>query len=219
MVKREISKSKYLMAFIIASGIFLVGVLVGNFMNNSKFNKINELQQDLRTQVLSLETQYTIASQNPCNLFESDELSSELYKMSDNLDKLEGEVGKYNEDLLDLVEYYSLLEIRHWLFLKEVEKKCNRHLNLILFFYSNNEEKCTDCGTQGFVLSYIRKKYPEERIYVYSFNVDIDNGAINALQRTYNVTKLPAIVINDNNYFGFKDRNDVEEILSIKQNG
>ncbi len=214
--KRSISKGKYFVAFVISSIIFIFGILVGTLMTNNKFDAISQLQQELRTQVLSLETQYSIASQNPCTFKDFPELTEELYKMSDNLDSLESELGKNNKELLGLADYYSLLEIKHWLFLKEVEKKCNNNFNLILFFYSNNEEKCTDCSVQGYVLTFLRKKYPEKNIYVYSFNTDLNNLAVATLERSYNVTKLPSIVVNDKLYQGLKDRNEVEKILNIQ---
>lgn len=215
VTKRKINKGKYVIAFIISLSIFVIGILIGTLMTNNKFNSISQLQQELRTQVLTLETQYSIVSQNPCNSLDFPELTEELYKMSDNLDSLESQVGKNNENLLELIEYYSVLEIRHWLFLKEATKRCNINLNLILYFYSNDENKCKDCGVQGYVLTFLRKKYIDKNIYVYSFNTDLENNAVNTLVRLYNITKLPSVVINEKTYYGFKDRDEIERILRI----
>ncbi|MBI2670956.1 hypothetical protein HYX18_03200 [Candidatus Woesearchaeota archaeon] len=215
VAKRKISKGKYLVAFVISASIFVIGILIGILLTNAKLDSINEIQQMVRTQVLTLETQYSIASQNPCNFVDYPELTEELYKISDNLDNLESQLGKNNKAVLNSVEYYSLLETKHWLFLKDVSKRCGKDLNLILFFYSNDEGKCAECSVQGYVLTNLRKTYPEKNIYVYSFNADINNGVINTLTRLYSVKKLPSIVINDKLYSGFKDRDELEKIISI----
>ena len=215
VAKRKISTGKYLIAFVISASIFTIGILIGNLMSNSKLNSIDNFQQKIRTQVLTLETQYLIAYQNPCNFIDFPELNEELYTLSDNLGDLETDLGKNNKKVLELVEYYSLLEARHWLFLKDVSKKCGKNLNLILFFYSNDDNKCSDCSVQGYVLTNLRKKYPEENIYVYSFNVDLSNRVVNTLMNLYNVKKGPSLVINDKLYQGFKDRAEIEKILGL----
>jgi hypothetical protein len=215
VIKRQISKGKYIIAFVISASIFIIGLLLGTLIADSKLNSINDLQQRIRTQVFSVETQYNLALQNPCSLIDSSELTKDLYKISDDLGALEADLGKNNKDVLELSSYYSILETRHWMFMKEAAKRCGKDYKLILFFYSNNLDKCADCDTQGFVLTHIRKKYTNQSIYIYSYNVDIDNGVIQTLMRLYNVKKLPTIVINDKSYNGSKDSTELEKILGL----
>ena len=216
VTRRKTNFGRYLVAFVISASIFVIGLLIGTIFTENKLSSIDKLEQDLRTQVLTVETQYSIASQNPCALIDSDELNSELYKLDSTLSSLETDLGKNNEDVLRLVEYYSLLEVRQWLFVKDASKKCGKNPILILFFYSNNANKCTDCEVQGYVLTFLRKQYPEKSIYVYSFNTDINNTVIKTMMKVYNVKTLPSIVINDKTYEGFKDRNQLEKILNIQ---
>ena len=215
VIKRQISKGKYIIAFIISASIFIIGLLIGILVADSKLNSINDLQQTIRTQVFAVETQYNLALQNPCSFINSSELTTDLYKISDNLGALETDLGKHNKDVLELSSYYSILETRHWMFMKEAAKRCGKDYNLILFFYSNDQNKCTDCDTQGFVLTYIRKKYNNQNIYIYSYNTDINNGVIQTLMRIYNVKKLPTLVIDDKSYYGSKDSLELEKILGL----
>lgn len=212
--KRKISKNKYLLAFFISASVFVIGILVGAVITNSKFNTLNLAQQDIRAQILALETQYSIAEANPCSFVDFSDLSKELYTMGDSLTLLEGQLGKTNKNVLELVKYYSILEIRHFLFLKSVNEKCSKNYRLVLFFYSNNEDLCGVCDQQGYILSFVRKKYPNLNIHVYSFNADIDNPAISTLKHYYNISEVPSLVINEKTYPGYQDIDFIESILS-----
>lgn len=83
----------------------------------------------------------------------------------------------------------------------------------MLFFYSNDENKCGDCDQQGFILSFVRKKYPNLNVHVYSFNFDINNPAISTLKHYYNITTVPSIVIDEKAYLGYRDVDFIENIL------
>ena len=210
---RKISTNKYLLAFFISASIFIIGILVGALITNAKYSSIDLAQQDIRAQILSLETQYSIAEDNPCNFINFQDLSKELYSMGESLTLLESQVGKNNPKVLELAKYYSILEIKHYLFLKSVNEKCNKNYILILFFYSNNENICGNCGQQGYILSFIRNKYPNLNIHVYSFNSDIDSPVISTLKHYYNITEVPSIVMDGKTYNGYRDVDFVENLI------
>jgi H+/Cl- antiporter ClcA len=44
---RKINKQRYLLAFFIAAGIFVIGLLVGIVLNEAKFSQINDVEQGL----------------------------------------------------------------------------------------------------------------------------------------------------------------------------
>ena len=123
---------------------------------------------------------------------------------------MEGELGKYDEDVLRMKEYYSLLEIRHWMFIKGLKEDCGRDYNIILFFYSNEEEECSDCEMQGYLLGYINQKY--DNVFIYSFDKNIQNSALGLLKDKYNVNGL-TLVINDRVSYGFMEKEEIEDKL------
>jgi hypothetical protein len=208
---RKINKQRYLLAFFIAAGIFVIGLLVGIVLNEAKFSQINDVEQDLRTKLFDFELQYLLMSERPCELREMGGISEELYRLTDILTELEGDLGKNNPTVSKLKEYYTLLEIRHWLFLKEIKKECYTDYDLFLYFYSNDEEECDECDRQGYVLTYLRKKYPSVRVY--SFDIHLDNPSLNILKQIYNVTKVPTIVKDEKVYDHFMDRNEIEKLV------
>src|SRR3989344_588850 len=113
--RKKINTVKVIAILFVTSLIFLFGIFFVNTFADIQLDKISEVQQDLRTQTLSLELQYSLAAENPCEMNDLRNVGKELYAMSDTLSEMESSLGKLNEDVLTLKEYYSLLEIRHWL--------------------------------------------------------------------------------------------------------
>lgn len=211
MERREVSKIKYFIVFIITTLVFLVGIWVGQLIADMRFGKIDEAQTDLRTQTATLETQYLLITQNPCILLESDKLGEELYQMGTKLSHMEQSYGKNSKDVKNLKEYYSLLELRHWLFLEQIKTKCRENnFTTILFFYSNLDD-CGDCDEQGYVLTYLKEKYPELKIY--SFDINIDNPALEWVKDLYDIEKVPTLIINGKKYTGLMDEDKVKGFI------
>ena len=171
-------------------------------MLKSKLSEIEKMQNDFRTETSTLEVEYLFLSQKPCSIVNSTELSKELYQMGGRLEFMEDTYGKDNSDVLSLKGYYSLLEMRHWLFFENVKAQCNFDSKTILYFYSN--VRCDRCEEQGYVLTYLRNNYPS--LNVYSFDVDIENSALNMLKEHYNIDSsnaLPVIIFGNKTFSGF----------------
>ncbi len=213
MEGKRINKLKLFSIFITTTFIFAVGIFFGNVISNSQLDRISNLQQDLRTQTLSLELQYALASQEPCNLTNLDIIGDELYDMSELLANMEGSLGKLNSDVLSLKEYYSLLEIKHWLFLEKISKECKLEMPIILYFYSNLGD-CEECERQGYILTYLKRS--EENLNVFSFDANIDNSVLNGLKEIHGAKnmKLPILIINGKVYSGFMELEEIRKNLS-----
>ncbi|MFC1728404.1 hypothetical protein ACFLZ7_03000 [Nanoarchaeota archaeon] len=211
MERRYVRKSKYVAAFAATAFIFLLIITANNYFDQLRLNRLNNIYQEVRLDTLGAELQYQLFSENPCGALDYVPFTEELYDMGEKLTFMEDRLGKNNQQVLDLKEYYSLLELRHWLFLKKALNDCNIGGNLILYFYSNKGD-CSSCEDQGYVLSYIHNKYPET--YIYSFDFNLDSSALKTLKATHNITTTPALVINEETYSGFMDRGDIEEYIS-----
>jgi hypothetical protein len=58
----------------------------------------------------------------------------------------------------------------------------------------------------------LRQDYPELRVY--SFDYDLDLSALETLISIYNIeNKLPALLINDKMYYGFKSIEEIKEVI------
>jgi len=211
-MSKRINKTRFLAVFATTTLIFVAGILIGHSVTSSKVSELQETQNSLRLQAMAFETKYSLIEEELCSAIRSENPNKELYYMSDRLNMMEGRLGKNNPSVLSLVEEYSLLEIRHFLIQQRANKECEENRNLVLFFYSNLGD-CDDCDKQGFVLNYIRDKY-EDSVYVYSFNINMDNAALNTLKEIYEVETAPTLVINGEKHEGLMDREKIEGEIS-----
>ena len=205
--------SKYIVAAIITLFVFLVGIYAGSYTSNLKFESLYDLQNKIRSETIGTELQYQIVSDNPCSIFEPNLFTEDLNKIGSRLTEMESQLGVENKAVISLKEYYSLLEIRHFLFMKQALGECKKDYGLVLYFYSNAGD-CEECQEQGYVLSYVNKKEPSFNIY--SFDVNIGNPALRTLKQYYNITMVPSIVVNEKLYPGFQRREELYKIILNK---
>ena len=124
---------------------------------------------------------------------------------------MEQNLGDENPDVISLKKYYSLLQIKDYLLVGKVNEKCGVKAITIIYFYSNKGD-CADCQKEGYVLTSLREEYPELRIYSFDYNLDL--SAVKTMRSLYGVrNKIPALVIWDENYYGFKTASDIEKII------
>jgi hypothetical protein len=92
----------------------------------------------------------------------------------------------------------------------ELSKKCDFKPINVLYFYSKD---CAECEKQGYVLTALREKYPELRVY--SFDTELDLSAIATIQAIYKVSEnvMPALVINEKRYTGFQSIDTIEKLI------
>jgi hypothetical protein len=209
--KKEIRLGKYLLVGLITIIVFSLGFWLSHDLSQFKLSQVESLRQDLQLDVLSAETQFSLLSANICQHIDSSSLTEEIYFMGQRLDYMEGALGSDNPEVIRLKKQYSLLEIKQWQLTKEAQEKCGAELIPIIYFYSD-KKACPTCGQQGYVLSFLRDKYPFLRIYSFDYNLEL--SALKTLKSLYSLEEdLPIIIIGDQPYYGFRDREEIEEIL------
>jgi hypothetical protein len=208
--RQKINPVKYITVFAITTLIFIIGILIGNYFSSQKLNQIDDIGQQLKTDTTAMELQYELIAEDPCAHINSTPLADELYEMASKLDYMENRLGEDDQNVKELKEYYSLLELRHWLFMQKTNKECNDTSARILFFYTN-EQDCSKCKEQGFILTWARRNY--ENLYVYSFDYAIQNTALDAVKRIFKIEGTPAVVINKQTYNKFMTRDEIENAL------
>lgn len=207
----EINGKKYLLVLAITCAVFLTGFLASNYLNNAKINSIKDTEDQISLEILSSEAQYQLLEQSSCDIVTGSILSDELNTLADQLSYAESQEGFNNADVKTLKENYSLLEIKDYLLMQEIYQKCGASPTSILYFYSNAGD-CADCTDQGYVLTALRQKYPELRVYAFDYNLGLD--AVNTLITLYHVpSALPALVMNGKVYDGFQSISDIEAAL------
>lgn len=209
---RSVRISNYVIAFLITACMFAVALYASNYFNGRRIADIRATQDDISTDILSLETQFDLLGEHSCKDFsESTILPSELQTLAGRLSYMEGQGPINRTEVTRLKRLYSLLEIKDYLITKDVAAKCKLKPVSILYFYSN-KGNCDDCEKQGYVLTALSKTYPQLRIY--SFDYDLDISALKTLISIHQIkNEMPALVMDGEVYYGLQTIEDVEKNL------
>ncbi len=204
--------STYLIAFLITSFIFATALLASSYFNSRRVADVRATQDDISTDILSLETQFDLLQEYSCtDVAENTILPSALQTLANRLSYLEGQRSSNADEVLRLKRLYSLLEIKDYLLMKRIAAKCDLKPVFILYFYSNSGD-CADCEKQGYALTALSETYPQLRTY--SFDYDLGVSALQTLVAITNVEdRLPALYINGKTYYGYQSVDDIQKIL------
>jgi hypothetical protein len=202
----------YAIAFLITALIFATAFYASNYFNNQRIADIRATQDDISTDILSLETQFDLLQEHSCSdVAENTILPSEMTSLGDQLSYMEAQGSSNQDEVTRLKRLYSILEIKDYLLMQQLAGKCNLRPVFILYFYSNTGN-CADCEKQGYALTALSEAYPELRVYSFDYNLNV--GALQTLISIDNVSdNLPAIVINGKVYYGYQSVDDIQKIL------
>lgn len=200
---------KYVIVLFITSTIFISGLWLSNYLSNKKINQLKSIESSISLDLMSSETQFNLLQELSCkDIATANVLSSELNSLADKITYSENNIGLENVDVISLKKSYSILEIKDYLLMKRITERCGEKSIFILYFYKN--DKCDDCTKQGYVLTSLKEKYPDLRVYSFDYNLDL--SAIRAMTSIYKVAdNLPAIVINGKVYNGLQSLEEIEK--------
>lgn len=198
---------KYIIVFIITYAIFSLSFYMSSYFNDKKVNDIKHTQEKISVDILSIETQFELLQESSCPAVRNSTLSDELNALGDKLSYAESQDDFDSDEVMTLKKYYSLLEIKDYILMRKVYSKCDVRPVSILYFYSNNDD-CTECRRQGYVLTRLREEYPDVRVYTFDYNLDLN--AVKTLINLYKIeSPLPALVINEKTHSGFQSIEDI----------
>jgi len=208
MEKNMIDWKKYLLVFLITVGLFLTAAYISNYFGNKKVNQLKSIQDQIALNILSSETEFSLLSELSCKNLTETTLSTELDEFAGKLEWGQDNLGSTDE-VSYLKKYYSLLQIKDYLLMKNISKRCGKKAAFILYFYTTIEN-CRECEKQSIALSSLKSTYPLLRVYSFDFSTDL--SAIKALLKIYKIedTKLPALIIDDDVLTGFRGVEELE---------
>lgn len=198
---------RYLLVFIITLAIFLTATWLSSFLNDRKLKDIKSIQDKISIDLMSSETQFQLLQGISCKDVSATTLSGELNDLAEKISYSEENINSQDE-VTDLKRYYTLLEIKDYLLMQKIKEKCKVPVVPIFYFYTTLEN-CSNCVKESAVLSKLRDKYPELRVYSFDYNLKL--SALSSLIKIFKVedTKLPAIYMNDKLYTGFQSEEDI----------
>ena len=199
---------KYLIVFLITVSLFLTASYLSNYFGQKKIDQLKLIQDKIAIDILSSETQFSLLSELSCKSVSSSVLSDELDALRRKLDWGQKNLGA-TEEVSYFKKYYSLLQIKDYLLMKKISSSCGIKSAFILYFYTT-KEYCSLCEKQGFVLTSLRDKYPELRVY--SFDYSRDLSVVKAILQIYKIKdkELTALVLDDKLLTGFGDIKELE---------
>ncbi len=210
---RTFNIQKYVLVFLITLGLFGVMYLASEFFYNERVAQIKTLEDTISRSVLESEIQYRLLSDSACEVEGAANpfLIEEINTLARRLDVMEAQRGSDNDEVISLKKYYSLLQIRDYLFVRDRGRLCGTSPATIIYFYSNSGD-CDDCKKMGYVLTSLREEYPT--LHVYSFDYNIGLSVIDVLKSIYDLSgELPVLVIDRKPFYGFKTRDQVLDLL------
>jgi hypothetical protein len=213
LLRFMIDAKKYIFTFIITAAIFVTAFFASTFFSNKRVENVKSIQDNIAIDILSNEAQFDLLGEVPCSNISDSILSPKLSELGDKLSHTENERGENDSDVIYLKKSYSLLQIKDYVLTKKLVAKCGSSKKpvFIIYFYSNKGD-CEDCQREGYVLTRLKEKYPDLRVYSFDYNLDI--SAIDSMKTIYRIkSALPALVIEDKTYTGFKSVEDLEELL------
>jgi thiol-disulfide isomerase/thioredoxin len=210
---------KYIFTFVLTATLFITAFFASSFFSEKRVENVKEIQDNIAIDILSLETQFDLLKEVSCSNVNDSMLSPQLSEIGDKLSRTENDRGSDDADVVYLKKYYSLLEVKDYLLSKQLVAKCGTAKKpvFIIYFYSNKGD-CPDCEKEGYVLTRLKEKYPDLRVYSFDYNLDL--AAVDSMKRIYKISaNLPALVIEDKTHIGFKSVDDLEKLLpdTLKQ--
>ncbi len=209
MKKQDVNR--YIVVFLITTAVFITAGTLSYFFNNLKINEVKSIQDKISIDILATETQFQLLQELSCKDVSKATLSLELNELAEKISYSESTITN-SDEVNELKRYYGILEIKDYLLAKKLKEKCKINIESIFFFYTT-AEKCTECTKQSAVLTELRKKYPDLRVYSFDYNSTL--SALHSLIKIFKIsdTQLPALVINEETYTGFKSEEAIEKLL------
>ncbi|MCH8519472.1 MAG: hypothetical protein LAT82_01830 [Nanoarchaeota archaeon] len=223
---REIHKSRHITVLIIATIIFLLGILVGAQVEQFRLEK---LEREFREQSrISDEMQaeieyinYLLDSQRnngySCQLLVNSYLDS-IKRLDDivfSLERYESSAITRLEDYSLIKENYFNLQTRYYILGNRVNSLCPNSFDTILYFYTN-EKDCPECEDQGLFLDHIKRKH-QNNVMIFSFDIQSSVTIVSMLSNNNQVKsyEVPTLIINGENRLDFSNVEIIEQFLEI----
>ncbi|MEK6839518.1 MAG: hypothetical protein AABX72_01135 [Nanoarchaeota archaeon] len=197
-VDRKFYFGKHILALVITSLIFIIGLFIGLKISDSRLGLLQDFNEQQKADFESLQLQYAYltTSNSSCLAFKQ-ALEQSVSNLENARVKLENyiQTSSNSESFLTQKRTYMLAEIRYWLLAREAEKACGKDTVNILFFYQD-DETCDTCSTQGYVLTSLKDTF-HNNLLIFSLDATSDEPMVTIIKNVYNITSTPSVVVDE----------------------
>lgn len=224
VIKRKVSRNKYVIALLITFAVFALGLLLGLVIESGRLQVIESQKTKQTLDFNSLQLQYQFidifGEEKNCNALKKT-FEESIQNLENTRKKLEDylEDSRLNKDQFNLLKReYSLAQIRFWLLTKKTKDICGLEHSIVFYFYADDAQ-CAKCGDQAYVLTHLKNKFG---INLLNFAFDAqfeDEPLIGILTETLGIERYPSLIINGEKFAGFTSEETIlKEICPTYKN-
>ncbi len=201
----------YLTALVISVMLFSAGVVTGVFIMEWRNRGIEERMESLVLSAEDIAIQLAMMENGDCSLFPMflDAVVKDMGRIEERIGEIENsnEINRFELDYLR--KRYQILSLKYLLVLDRFGN-CVGNRSVIIYFYDNGKS-CKKCEDQGIILTHLKKKYGDG-VLIFSFDHSMGLSSVSLLEKKYNVTSFPAVVVNGRTY-GYMTLPELEGLI------
>ncbi|MCI0563576.1 MAG: thioredoxin domain-containing protein, partial [Nitrososphaera sp.] len=149
------------------------------------------------------------SSSCPIYMSELDSIDADVERIGHRLSFLEEEKNVFDDELK---RKYFILEAESYFLSKKAKELCGDDSALLIHFYSN--KNCGNCREQGTEILKMRDSLKGQLdIKLFSFDGELESPVAEALEKQYNISSYPSIVVNEKTYSGFRTQEQLKAII------
>jgi len=200
MVKTQ--KSAFWKALILTFVLFLLGVLLGIFIESTRIDNLEEKYENIEFQLLDSKLRtifYQMIDEDFCDFAIDDNLkfSDMIYEEGRRIE-IYDQFNKFGKDRLDREKKkYAFLKVEFWLNSLILKEKCNADYIHVLYFYEEDPSSSTinqEQKVQSNILMNLKEEYGADIVLI-PLPTDFDIAIIGALIEINDIQRTPTILI------------------------
>jgi len=211
--------TKVLVSALVISGIlFAAGFTVGYAVNRERLTAVETEMSGVVRSVQNFQLQFLfldVLGQNascPILISTLSDINGQSYEIGSKLTSYgsDSEAMDY-ETYMRVKKEYSRLLTGYWLLATKLRGACSMNSSTIVYFYN---KECARCDDQGFILSYLKRKYGDE-VLIFALDSDLPEPSVDAIKQHFSITEYPTLIINGEVYRGFYSEEELRAILNL----
>jgi len=210
----------FVLAGVLTLALFVSIYSLNTFIDSQRQRTLTNNQDQILEEIEDIEASYYLIEYLEAHNGSCESMISQMNYLESRLWKFDEKIRRYKETQEEFggEEFYlkekrrlNRREIVQLSLLGRLKRACNYKNTVILYFYGNCKT-VSNCGEQGYVLSYINERIDPE-ITILSFDGDRDVEVVKTLMKAYNVDQFPCVVVEGTTHCGLQNRDQVERIL------
>lgn len=199
--------------------VFLLGVFLGFVLEKNRLGDIEEQYRRIELEWSDAKLQslyYQNLEPRFCEsaIKENLNFADRVYEEGLKLERYD-KVSFLTEDLDWEKKKYALLKVEFWLNSIVLKERCEAdYVNLVYFFVNEPDfDTKAEQDAQASILEDLKQKYGR-KIMLIPLPIDMDISMINIMKGTYDISKTPTILINENRKLeGLQGFEELEELI------